>query len=83
MQPKVTVYTKPACVQCNATYKSLDKEGIVYESVDISADPKALEHVLSLGYQQAPVVVTDNDQWSGFRPDKIAELVASSSGVLV
>ena len=24
----ITVYTKPACVQCNATYKALDKQGI-------------------------------------------------------
>ena len=32
----VTVYTKPACVQCNATYKALDKQGIAYEKVDIS-----------------------------------------------
>jgi glutaredoxin-like protein NrdH len=23
---------------------------------------------------QAPVVVTDHDHWSGFRPDKIEEL---------
>ena len=45
----VTVYTKPACVQCNATYRALDKKGITYKSVDISADPAALEHVLSLG----------------------------------
>ena len=27
----ITVYTKPACVQCNATYKALDKQGIAYE----------------------------------------------------
>ena len=33
----VTVYTKPACVQCNATYKALDKQGIEYEVVDITA----------------------------------------------
>ena len=24
----ITVYTKPACVQCNATYKALDKQGL-------------------------------------------------------
>ena len=24
----ITVYTKPACVQCNATYRALDKAGI-------------------------------------------------------
>ena len=33
----VTVYSKPACVQCNATYKALDKQGIAYETVDITA----------------------------------------------
>jgi protein involved in ribonucleotide reduction len=32
--------------------------------------------VKSLGYLQAPVVVTDEDHWSGFRPDKIDELAA-------
>ena len=39
----VTVYTKPACVQCNATYRALDKKGIAYEVVDMSQDPAALE----------------------------------------
>lgn len=72
-EPKsgVMVYTKPACVQCNATYRALDKKGIVYTKVDISQDSKALEFVRSLGHMQAPVVVTPTDNWSGFRPDKI------------
>ncbi|NYE94460.1 glutaredoxin-like protein NrdH [Psychromicrobium silvestre] len=70
----VTVYTKPACVQCNATYRALDKKGITYQSVDLSQDPDALERVRALGYLQAPVVVTEQDHWSGFRPDKIEEL---------
>lgn len=70
----VTVYTKPSCVQCNATYRALDSKGIEYEVLDLSVDENALEHVKGLGYQQAPVVVTDEDHWSGFRPDKIAEL---------
>ena len=26
----ITVYTKPACVQCHATYKALDKIGLEY-----------------------------------------------------
>ena len=55
----VTVYTKPACVQCNATYRALDKKGITYQSVDISQDAEALERLKALGYMQAPVVVTD------------------------
>ena len=75
----VTVYTKPACVQCNATYRALDKKGIAYQSVDMSQDPEALERVRAMGYMQAPVVITDADHWSGFRPDKIAELAQSAA----
>jgi len=69
-----TVYTKPSCVQCNATYRALDSKGIEYDIVDLSEDPTALETVKGLGYLQAPVVVTDDEHWSGFRPDKIAAL---------
>lgn len=70
----VTVYSKPACVQCNATYRALEKKGIDYETVDLSQDPEALARIRTLGYMQAPVVITDEDHWSGFRPDKIEEL---------
>lgn len=70
----ITVYTKPACVQCNATYRVLDAKGLTYTTVDLSVDEQALEVVKAMGYQQAPVVVTDSDHWSGFRPDKIARL---------
>ena len=72
----ITVYTKPSCVQCTATYRALDSKGIEYNVLDLSEDPSALEQVKSLGYLQAPVVVTDEDHWSGFRPDKIDELAS-------
>ena len=72
----VTVYTKPSCVQCNATYRALDSKGIEYEVLDLSADADALAQVKELGYLQAPVVITDEDHWSGFRPDKIDELAS-------
>ena len=75
----VTVYTKPACVQCNATYRALDKKGIAYEVVDMSQDPAALERVRALGFMQAPVVVTDTDHWAGFRPDRIKNLAAHAA----
>ena len=72
----ITVYTKPSCVQCNATYRALDAKGIEYEIRDLSEDVTALEQVKTLGYMQAPVIITDEGHWSGFRPDKIAELAA-------
>jgi len=70
----VTVYTKPACVQCNATYRALDREGIAYNTVDISTDENALDELKALGYQQAPVVSAPIGDWSGFNPGKIKEL---------
>ena len=70
----ITLFTKPACVQCTATYRALDAKGIEYDIVDLSEDAAALEQVKALGYLQAPVIITDEDHWSGFRPDKIDEL---------
>lgn len=41
----------------------------------MSQDAEALDKVKSLGYLQAPVIVTeDGEHWSGFRPDLIAAL---------
>ena len=42
----VTVYTKPACVQCDATYKALDKRGVAYAVVDVTTDPEARDYVI-------------------------------------
>ncbi|MFF2832296.1 glutaredoxin-like protein NrdH [Cellulosimicrobium cellulans] len=75
-QVKVTVYSKPACVQCDATYRALDMKGIEYTVVDISTDDDALERVRALGFLQAPVVVAGEESWAGFRPDRITALAA-------
>ena len=70
----ITVYSKPSCVQCNATYRALTKKGLDYTVVAVPEDPAAYDHVVGLGYQQVPVVETASDHWSGFRPDKINSL---------
>lgn len=68
----ITVYTKPACVQCEATERALTKHGIPFRVVDLTIDTEAREFVLSLGYASAPVVVTSTgEHWSGFRPDRV------------
>ncbi|MDY5585268.1 MAG: glutaredoxin-like protein NrdH [Arcanobacterium sp.] len=71
----ITVYTKPSCVQCNASKRALDKYGLEYSEVDLTQDEEALATVKALGYQQAPVIFADGDHWAGFRPDKIKALV--------
>jgi glutaredoxin len=46
----ITVYTKPACVQCTAAFRALDKAGISYETIDVTQNADAREFVISLGY---------------------------------
>jgi glutaredoxin-like protein NrdH len=76
----ITVYTKPACVQCNATFRALDKAGIEYTTIDITDDEQARDYVMSLGHLQAPVVyLSPTVHWSGFRPDRLARLSARAA----
>lgn len=79
----ITIYSKPNCVRCTATYRAMDKAGLSYKTVDISLDAQALEQVKSLGYAQAPVVVAGEGHWSGFRPDKIKTLALAVESVVV
>jgi glutaredoxin-like protein NrdH len=72
----ITVYTKPSCVQCDATKRMMDKLKIEYSTVDITVDAEAFDMIVSKGFKSAPVVITDDDSWAGFNPDKISELAA-------
>lgn len=72
----ITVYTKPACVQCNATKKALDRAGLDFNVVDVTVDDEARDYIMALGYVQAPVVEASGEHWSGFRPDRIKNLAA-------
>lgn len=71
---EIIVYTKPACVQCSATFRAMDKHDIEYQKVDITVDSEARDYIMSLGYLQAPVVVAGSEHWSGFRPDRLRGL---------
>ena len=74
----ITVYTKPARLQCNATFKALDKAGISYHKVDVTENPKAREYVMSLGYRALPVAyASPTVHWAGFRPDRPGSLAAA------
>jgi glutaredoxin-like protein NrdH len=75
--PVITVYSKPACPQCNMTKKVLDKAGLEYSVVDLTQDAEATALVTELGYSSAPVVVAGDQHWSGFRPSMIETLVVA------
>ena len=73
---KLTVYSKTDCMQSNFTKKWLNEHGIEYEEINVEEDEAGLNYIKDeLGYQAVPVVVTPTENWYGFRPDKLAELV--------
>ena len=78
----ITVYSKPSCVQCTATYRALDKAGYDYTVVDITEDADARDYVMSLGHLQAPVVMVGGEHWSGYRPDRIKALEGRMAGIV-
>ena len=76
----VTVYSKPDCVKCTATYKALDKTGVNYTVIDITEDADAMAYAVGLGHVAAPVVVVNRpdgstEHWSDFRRERIQALV--------
>ncbi|MGC5225312.1 glutaredoxin domain-containing protein [Micromonospora sp. DT81.3] len=74
MAEQIKVYTTgPSCARCTLTKKVLTSKGIEFVEVNIRDNEDARSYVVEdLGYSEAPVVVvTDEDHWSGFRPDQI------------
>lgn len=67
----VTIYTLPACVQCDTSKRMMNRLGIEYEEIDMSKDEAAVEYVKELGYTAAPIIVNGSTHWSGFRMEMI------------
>ena len=67
----ITVYTKPECPQCAWTKRKLVQRHLTFTEIDVTQDADAAARLHSLGIKQLPYVVTDSDQWTGFRLEKI------------
>lgn len=71
---KITVYTKPSCVQCTATKRWLDRRQVPYEEAAVDKSPAILEEAQRAGISQAPIVrLSDQNEqtlamWGGFNP---------------
>lgn len=74
---RITVYTKPACVQCDATKRTLGKYGLPFAEIDLSVNEDIVDQLKAAGWMRAPVVVTpQGETWSGFRPDRLRDLAS-------
>lgn len=71
----IMVYTKPSCVQCDATKRLLTKLNLEFDSIDITENVEAYDMIVSKGFKAAPVVNAGDEWWAGFNPEKINGLV--------
>ena len=68
---KVSVYTNPNCVQCDATKRWLTTNKINFETKLISESPEIEVLIQEKRFVAAPVVTADELSWSGFRLEKL------------
>jgi glutaredoxin-like protein NrdH len=71
------VYSKPSCVQCDATKRQLKKKNTGHALLDATVTANR-EMGLALGVMTAPLVIVRRadgsiaDFWGGFNPPKLA-----------
>ncbi|MGB7800826.1 glutaredoxin-like protein NrdH [Buttiauxella sp.] len=76
---RITIYTRNDCVQCHATKRAIESRGFAFDLINLDVNPEAADDLRAQGYRQLPVVITDEESWSGFRPDMINRLRARVS----
>lgn len=60
------------------TARTLDRQGVAYQVIDVSRNAEAAAQLQAWGYRQVPVVQAGEEHWSGFRPDRLAALNATA-----
>lgn len=60
------------------TARTLDRQGLAYDVVDVSQNLDAAAKLQAWGYRQVPVVQAGSEHWSGFRPDRLASLATTA-----
>jgi glutaredoxin-like protein NrdH len=71
----VIVYSNQNCQACEQTKRFLTVKGIEFEAKMIQDSPEVFALIEEKGYASAPVVVAGEDNWAGFRLDKLNSLV--------
>jgi glutaredoxin-like protein NrdH len=68
---RVTVYSKPHCLECNLVKRFLKDHGVKFEVKDCNSHPEYLEEVKGMGFLGVPVTVIDGTPIRGLKPDEL------------
>ncbi|MDD2913220.1 MAG: glutaredoxin family protein [Candidatus Pacebacteria bacterium] len=73
---KILVYTTPVCPYCVTVKNFLKDNNIEFEEIDVSADEKAAEEMISKsGQMGVPVLDIGGEIVIGFDKEKISQLL--------
>ncbi|NEW62711.1 glutaredoxin-like protein NrdH [Granulicatella sp. zg-ZJ] len=76
MGKSIIVYSKPNCMQCQFTKQFLEEHQVDFIVKDVMESDEAMAEVKDLGFSSLPVVVIDGEEpFSGFRPDRLEQVV--------
>lgn len=76
---KIVVWSKPACVQCTALIRKLNKEGVEHEVRNLPDFPDQLADFIERGFLQAPITeATGFETFAGNNPVALAPIIAAA-----
>ena len=78
----IKVYTKPDCPQCKMTTMFLIRHHVKFLNINVSENPQYAQSLRDKGYRSVPSVVTECEEWSGFRPERLKAVVSRQREVL-
>jgi len=71
---RARLFVKPGCPWCRQATAWLDRHGIVYEELDVTADPKAWDDMVALsGQTLAPVIEVNGRVLADFGEAELAQ----------
>lgn len=71
------VYSAENCPKCESTKMMLERNGIEYQTIDLTNDEATRQQFRSEGVRELPVVKFGDKMWTGFRMDRIREMIRS------
>lgn len=74
---QIRIYTLPDCSYCRQIKNYLDDKGMSYAEINLKTDEEGQAFMNDRGYTALPVTVIGSHEISGFRLDKIKEILES------
>ena len=73
---KVVIYSTPKCPICKRAKAYLDKKGVAYEDIDVSASEEAAHQMIHRsGQMGTPVIFIGEEMILGFNQKKMDKLL--------